>query len=111
MQGQTALTDLFNTRFEELRATFAPDIAASDFFDSFGMTSGSDYSDNYWTCDEISSEQDSSGQDIPDQALRMNFGCDATKTWSSIKINGVDKYKTWAYQNAFIMKVRPFLAF
>ena len=101
MEGQTALNDLFNTRFEELRATFAPDIVASDFFDSFGMTSGSEYSDNYWTCDEINK----------DSALRMNFGCNEPKTWSSIKINGVEKNKTWAWKEAFIMKVRPFLAF
>ena len=101
MEGQTALNDLFNTRFEELRATFAPDIAASDFFDPFGMTSGSDYSDNYWTCDEFNKSY----------ALRMNFGCNDPKTWSSIKINDVEKDKTWAWKDAFIMKVRPFLAF
>ena len=102
MKGQTALNDLFNTRFEELRATFAPDIAAGDFFDAFGMTNDSgEYSDNYWTSNEYDKNQ----------ALRMNFGCDKTNTWSSIKITGVSKSATYAWREAFIMKVRPFVAF
>lgn len=103
MVGPTALTDLFNTRFEELRSNFAPTIPSSEFFDIFGMDSGSpngdNLGDNYWTSDEFDQ----------DNALRMNFG--AKETWSSIKINSVGKDKTWAYTSFFYMKIRPFLAF
>lgn len=103
MEGPTALTDLFNTRFEELRSNFAPTIPSSEFFDIFGMDSGSPHGDNlgdnYWTSDEFDK----------DNALRMNFG--AKGTWSSIKINSVGKDKTWAYTSFFYMKIRPFLAF
>lgn len=103
MEGPTALTDLFNTRFEELRSNFAPSIPSGEFFDIFGMDSGStngdNLGDNYWTSDELDANN----------ALRMNFG--AKGTWSSIKINSVGKDKTWAYDKFFYMKIRPFLAF
>ena len=103
MEGPTALTDLFNTRFEELRSNFAPSIPSEEFFDIFGMDSGStngdNLGDNYWTSDELDANN----------ALRMNFG--AKGTWSSIKINSVGKDKTWAYTSFFYMKIRPFLAF
>lgn len=103
MEGPTALTDLFNTRFEELRSNFAPSIPSEEFFDIFGMDSGStngdNLGDNYWTSDEFDANN----------ALRMNFG--AKGTWSSIKINSVGKDKTWAYTSFFYMKIRPFLAF
>lgn len=99
MEGPTALTDLFNTRFEELRSNFAPTIPSDTFFDHFGMISGSDLSDNYWTSDEWDKGN----------ALRMNFG--AKDNWSSIKINSVDKSATYAFGKAFYMKIRPFLAF
>lgn len=103
MEGPTALTDLFNTRFEELRSNFAPSIPSGEFFDIFGMDSGStngdNLGDNYWTSDELDANN----------ALRMNFG--AKGTWSSIKINSVGKDKTWAYTSFFYMKIRPFLAF
>lgn len=103
MEGPTALTDLFNTRFEELRSNFAPSIPSEEFFDIFGMDSGStngdNLGDNYWTSDEFDANN----------ALRMNFG--AKGTWSSIKINSVEKDKTWAYTSFFYMKIRPFLAF
>ena len=99
MEGQTALTDLFNTRFEELRSNFAPSVPSETFFDHFGMQSGNDLCDNYWTSDEWDK----------DSALRMNFG--AKDNWSSIKINSVNKGSVWAYKEAFYMKIRPFLAF
>lgn len=101
MVGQTALTDLFNTRFEELRSNFAPSIPSETFFDHFGMQLGNDLSDNYWTSDEWDK----------DNALRMNFG--AKDNWSSIKINAVNKEsKNYTFNNkSFYMKIRPFLAF
>ena len=101
MVGQTALTDLFNTRFEELRSSFAPSIPSDTFFDHFGMQLGNDLSDNYWTSDEWDK----------DNALRMNFG--AKDNWSSIKINAVNKEsKNYTFNNkSFYMKIRPFLAF
>lgn len=101
MEGPMALTDLFNTRFEELRSNFAPSIPSDTFFDHFGMQLGNDLSDNYWTSDEWDK----------DNALRMNFG--AKDNWSSIKINAVNKQsENYTFNNkSFYMKIRPFLAF
>lgn len=75
-------------------------------FDSFGMTSGSDFSDNYWSSSEYNASN----------AIRMNFGSVETHSgtgdkYSSIKTNYLSKQSTWAWKSAFIMKVRPFLAF
>lgn len=75
-------------------------------YDSFGMWSGKDFSDNYWS----SSEYDASN------AIRMNFGSVETRTdngdkYSSIKTNYLGKGSTSAWKSAFVMKVRPFLAF
>lgn len=101
MEGPTALTDLFNTRFEELRSNFAPSISSDVFFDHFGMKLGNDLSDNYWTSDESEKAK----------ALRMNFG--AKGTWSSIKITPVGKgQENFSFNDhSFYMKIRPFLAF
>lgn len=104
MKGETALTDLFNTRFEELRQHFAPTINEYTFYDHFGMLSGGNRSDNYWTSDEFDK----------DKAIRMNYGAVATAKdgiWSSIKLDPINKYQTYGWKEAFYMKVRPFLAF
>ena len=75
-------------------------------YDSFGMTSGGIFSDNYWSSSEFNASQ----------AVRMNFGSVETRTdngdkYSSIKVKGEKKTSTSSYRAAFKMKVRPFLAF
>lgn len=93
-----ALTESLNARMKVLDDDF------SCGYDSFGMTSGSDFSDNYWT----SSEKDAN------YALRMNFGSVETyngNSYSTIKANPVLKNQTYAWKEPFIMKIRPFLAF
>jgi hypothetical protein len=73
-------------------------------YDSFGMTSGSDFSDNYW----------SSSEKNEDYALRMNFGSVETyngNNYSTIKASPVEKNQTYFWRKPFIMKIRPFLAF
>ena len=82
-------------------------VLADDFgisYDSFGMTSGNDFADNYWT----SSEKNA------DEAYRMNFGSVEQFNgayYSTIKASPLTKSNTWAWKRPFIMKVRPFLAF
>ena len=93
-----ALTESLNARMEVLNTDF------SCGYDSFGMTSGTDFSDNYW----------SSSENSADKALRMNFGSVETyngNNYSTIKANPVDKNQTYAWKTPFIMKIRPFLAF
>lgn len=93
-----ALTESLNARMKVLDDDF------SCGYDSFGMTSGADFSDNYWT----SSEKDAN------YALRMNFGSVETyngSSYSTIKANPVPKCNTFAWKKPFIMKIRPFLAF
>jgi hypothetical protein len=75
-------------------------------YDSFGMYSGSDFADNYWSSSEYNASN----------AIRMNFGSVETRTdtgdkYSSIKTNNLSKQSTYAWKSAFVMKVRPFLAF
>ena len=78
-------------------------------YDSFGMWSGTDFADNYWSSSENSASD----------AIRMNFGSVETiksgdkkgQKYSSIKTNSLSKQSTYAWKNAFVMKVRPFLAF
>jgi hypothetical protein len=75
-------------------------------YDSFGMTSGNDFADNYWSSSEAKASE----------AIRMNFGSVETRTdtgdkYSTIKTNSLSKTSTYAWKSAFIMKVRPFLAF
>lgn len=92
------LVSSLNDRMQVLYDQFGCD------FDSFGMTSGSDFSDNYW----------SSSENSADKALRMNFGSVETYNgdyYSTIKTNNISKQSTYAWKSAFIMKVRPFLAF
>lgn len=92
------LVKSLNDRLEVLRAHFGCE------YDSFGMTSGSDFSDNYWS----SSEYDANS------AIRLNFGSVEKKGsiyYTTVKINKEDKAKTWTWKEPFIMKVRPFLAF
>ena len=93
-----ALTESLNARLAVLDGDF------SCGYDSFGMTSGSDFSDNYWSSSEKSA----------DEALRMNFGSVETyngSSYSTIKANPVAKNQTYAWKTPFIMKIRPFLAF
>lgn len=93
-----ALTESLNARLAVLDDDF------SCGYDSFGISSGSDFSDNYWTSSENSENQ----------ALRMNFGSVETykeSNYSTIKASPVNKDITSYYQDAFIMKIRPFLAF
>jgi hypothetical protein len=93
-----ALTESLNARLAVLDGDF------SCGYDSFGMTSGSDFSDNYWSSSEKSA----------DEALRMNFGSVETyngNNYSTIKANPVGKNQTYAWKEPFIMKIRPFLAF
>lgn len=93
-----ALTESLNARLAVLDDDF------SCGYDSFGISWESDFSDNYWTSSENSENQ----------ALRMNFGSVETykgSSYSTIKASPVNKDITSYYQNAFIMKIRPFLAF
>ena len=93
-----ALTESLNARMKVLDDDF------SCGYDSFGMTSGSDFSDNYWTSSEYSANE----------ALRMNFGSVETyngSSYSTIKADPEPKDETWAWKKPFIMKIRPFLAF
>ena len=102
-QGETnenLLVISLNNRLEVLREDFGSD------YDSFGMSQGTKYGDNYWTSSEYSSSE----------ALRMNLGSVETiqgHFYSTIKVNKLGKGKTdpggdYAFS---IMKVRPFLAF
>ena len=96
--NENLLVTSLNARLEVLRTHFGCE------YDSFGMTSGSDFSDNYWS----SSEYDANN------AIRLNFGSVEKKSstyYTTIKINKEDKAKTWTWKEPFIMKVRPFLAF
>lgn len=93
-----ALTESLNARMEVLDTDY------SCGYDSFGMTSGSDFSDNYW----------SSSEKNEDYALRMNFGSVETyngNNYSTIKASPVEKNQTYFWRKPFIMKIRPFLAF
>ena len=102
-QGETnenLLVISLNNRLETLRQDFGCD------YDSFGMSQGSLYGDNYWTSSEYSASE----------AIRMNLGSVEQinkKYYSTIKVNKLGKTKTspggdYAFS---IMKVRPFLAF
>lgn len=96
--NENLLVKSLNDRLEVLKTDFGC------AYDSFGMTVGSDFSDNYWS----SSEYDASN------AIRLNFGSVEHKGsvyYTTIKINKEDKSKTWTWKEAFPMKVRPFLAF
>ncbi|MBR4788330.1 MAG: hypothetical protein IK030_01290 [Bacteroidales bacterium] len=97
---ENLLVTSLNNRLQLLYDQFGCD------FDSFGMTSEGAFSDNYWS----SSEYDASN------AIRMNFGSVETHSetgdkYSSIKTNYLSKQSTSAWKAAFVMKVRPFLAF
>ena len=97
---ENLLVKSLNDRLQVLQDEFGCD------YDSFGMTSGGNFADNYWS----SSEYDA------DNAIRMNFGSVETRTdngdkYSSIKTNYLSKQSTSAWKSAFKMKVRPFLAF
>lgn len=73
------------------------------YYDSFGMKSSNEVADNYWTSSEKNNNE----------AIRMNFGSveGSGPYYATIKTAPVGKDKTWTYKQAFIMKVRPFLAF
>ena len=73
-------------------------------YDSFGMkNSNGDVADNYWTSSETSNSY----------AIRMNFGSveGSGPYYATIKTRPEKKDVTSSWQQAFIMKVRPFLAF
>ena len=102
--NENLLVKSLNDRLQTLYDVFGCE------FDSFGMTSGNDFADNYWS----SSEYDK------DNAIRMNFGSVETREddsefngnkYSTIKTNYLSKQSTYAWKSAFVMKVRPFLAF
>lgn len=96
--NENLLVTSLNDRLQVLYDQFGCD------YDSFGMTSGSDFADNYW----------SSSENSADKALRMNFGSVESYNgdyYSTIKTNNISKQSTYAWKPAFIMKVRPFLAF
>lgn len=102
--NENLLVKSLNDRLQTLYNVFGCE------FDSFGMTSGNDFADNYWS----SSEYDK------DNAIRMNFGSVETREddsefngnkYSTIKTNYLSKQSTYAWKSAFVMKVRPFLAF
>jgi hypothetical protein len=96
--NENLLVKSLNDRLEVLKTDFGC------AYDSFGMTVGSDFSDNYWS----SSEYDASN------AIRLNFGSVEKKGsiyYTTIKINKESKVSTWTWKEAFPMKVRPFLAF
>ena len=104
--GKNALVESLNARLEVLKTEFGCE------YDAFGMTSGTDFSDNYWTSSE-NVGKDKNGNDI-DLAYRMNFGSVEQyngEYYSSIKAHPVSKEETYHWKKAFIMKVRPFLAF
>lgn len=89
-----------NERLETLKKQFGCD------YDSFGMSQGTLYGDNYWTSTEYSSSE----------AIRMNLGSVEkynNEYYSTIKVAKLSKSKTNPGGNyAFcVMKVRPFLAF
>lgn len=97
---ENLLVKSLNDRMQVLQDDFGCD------YDSFGIQSGADYADNYWSSSESSNSQ----------AVRMNFGSVETRTdngdkYSSIKVKGEDKKNTSSWKEVFIMKVRPFLAF
>ena len=92
------LVQSLNDRLEFLKKEFGVD------YDAFGMSYGDKYSDNYWSSSEGSKST----------AIRMNFGSVETYNnmkWATIKVKPEPKSATWAWDNHFIMKVRPFLAF
>lgn len=97
---ENLLVKSLNDRMQVLQDDFGCD------YDSFGIQSGTDYADNYW----------SSSESTNSQAVRMNFGSVETRTdtgdkYSSIKVKGENKSNTFSWKSVFIMKVRPFLAF
>lgn len=97
---ENLLVKSLNDRMQVLQDDFGCD------YDSFGIQSGTDYADNYW----------SSSESTNSQAVRMNFGSVETRTdtgdkYSSIKVKGENKSNTSSWKSVFIMKVRPFLAF
>lgn len=97
---ENLLVKSLNDRMQVLQDDFGCD------YDSFGIQSGTDYADNYW----------SSSESTNSQAVRMNFGSVETRTdtgdkYSSIKVKGENKSSTYSWKSVFIMKVRPFLAF
>lgn len=97
---ENLLVKSLNDRMQVLQDDFGCD------YDSFGIQSGTDYADNYWSSSEFNNSQ----------AVRMNFGSVETRTdtgdkYSSIKIKGENKSNTSSWKSVFIMKVRPFLAF
>ena len=103
---ENLLVKSLNDRMQVLQDDFGCD------YDSFGIEAYVEkdkkiiFADNYWS----SSEKDNG------TAIRMNFGTVETRTdngdkYSSVKMNNVNKTSVYAYDAAFIMKVRPFLAF
>ena len=106
---ENLLVKSLNDRMQVLYDQFGSQLCD---FDSFGMwlygdpTDGDCFSDNYWSSSEKSASE----------AIRMNFGSveirsDTGDHYSSIKTNSLSKQSTYAWKSAFVMKVRPFLAF
>ena len=105
--NENVLVTSLNNRLEVLAQQFGCT------YDSFGMTSGTDYGDNYWSSSEYTKEASLNGM-----AFRMNFGSveksvenGTTYYYSTIKATPHSKGSTYAWKAPFIMKVRPFLAF
>ena len=98
--NENLLVISLNDRLETLKQHLGCD------YDSFGMSQGTLYGDNYWTSTEYSATE----------AIRMNLGSVEkynNEYYSTIKVAKLSKTKTNPGGNyAFcVMKVRPFLAF
>ena len=96
------LVKSLNDRMEQFKNEFAPGV--TNYYDAFGMKVNGVDGDNYWTSSEYSA----------DNALRMNLGSVETynsKKYTTIKTAQLDKANAYAFDQGFVMKVRPFLAF
>ena len=99
---ENLLVKSLNDRMAQFKNEFAPTV--DNFYDSFGMRVNNVDGDNYWTSSEYSANN----------ALRMNLGSVETyrgTKYTTIKTASLDKASTYAFNEGFIMKIRPFLAF